>query len=159
MKKTLLAMLLCCVPATAMAGGSAGSIGVGAEVSSTGAPDLSVNYDAGAFHADGAFGFSDDRLGGPQNDFRVGARFYYHLHATALADFGVGGELYIEDQEGDDNTQVEILAGFQIRSFISTRPSYSFATCWPVSRKIPVSALSTLALWTTVTRLRLCRTA
>ena len=127
MKKTLFAMLLLCgVPATAMAGGSAGSIGVGAEVSATGAADLSVNYDAGAFHVGGAFGYSDNRANGIQNNVRVGGRFYYHLHATALADFGVGAELYLEDAEGDGNTAVEIIGGFQIRSFISTNVALSF---------------------------------
>lgn len=126
MTKTFLAILLVCAPATAMAGGSANSIGVGAEVSSTGAADLSVNYDAGAFHAGGAIGYSDSRPGGPQNDFRVGGRFYYHLHSTALADFGLGGELYVEDAEGDNNTAVEIIGGFQIRTFISTNVALSF---------------------------------
>jgi hypothetical protein len=129
MKKTLFSLLLLCgVPATAMAGGSAGSIGVGAEVSSTGAADLSVNYDAGAFHVGGAIGYSDDRLDGPQSNLRVGGRFYYHLHATALADFGLGAELYIDTQDaGEDNfTEVEILGGFQIRSFISTNVALSF---------------------------------
>jgi hypothetical protein len=126
MHKTILTVLLVSAPATAVAGGSSGSIGVGAELSAQLTPDVSVNYDAGAFHVGGAVGFSDDR-GGGQNDFRVAGRFYYHLHATALADFGVGGELQLRDQEGDDNTFVDIIAGFQIRSFISTNVALSFA--------------------------------
>jgi len=126
MKHTFLTAILVSVPATAFAGGSAGSIGVGAEISTLGARDLSVNSDAGAFHVGGAFGFEDDRPGGPQNNFRVGGRFYYHLHATALADFGVGGEVHVEDAEGDNNTAIEIAGGFQIRSFISTNVALSF---------------------------------
>jgi len=109
-----------------MAGGSAGSIGVGAEISTLGAADVSVNYDAGAFHVGGSFGFEDNRPGGPNNYFRIGGRFYYHLHSTALADFGLGGEVHIEDAEGPNNTAVEIAGGFQIRSFISTNVALSF---------------------------------
>ena len=126
MHKTILTVLLVSVPATAMAGGSSGSIGVGAEVSAEFTPDISVNYDAGMFHVGGAVGFADDR-GGVQNDFRVSGRFYYHLHSTALADFGLGGELQLRDQEGSDNTQVDIVGGFQIRSFISTNVALSFS--------------------------------
>ena len=46
-----------------------------------------------------------------------------------------------------------------MRSSIATRPSYCFATSRAVSRKTPVSAFSTLALWTTVTFLRPLRSA
>src|SRR5882762_1196603 len=46
-----------------------------------------------------------------------------------------------------------------MRSFISMRPSNSLATSRPVSRKSPDNAFSTLALWTTVTRLRPFRSA
>jgi hypothetical protein len=128
MKHLLFTVLLVAAPATAYAGGSAGSIGVGVEVSLTGSSDVSVNYDAGPFHVGGAFGYSDNRPGtGPSdNDVRISGRFYYHLHSTALADFGIGGEVTIEDQSGDNNTALDIAGGFQIRSFISTNVALSF---------------------------------
>ena len=46
-----------------------------------------------------------------------------------------------------------------MRSSTCTLPSYFFATSRAVSRKTPVSALSTFALWTMVTFLRPCFTA
>ena len=128
MKHLLFTVLLVAAPATAYAGGSAGSIGVGVEISLTGSQDISVNYDAGPFHVGGAIGYSDSRPGtGPSdNDVRLSGRFYYHLHSTALADFGIGGEAAVEDQSGPDNTLFDIAGGFQIRSFISTNVALSF---------------------------------
>jgi hypothetical protein len=126
MKHTLLTILLVSVPATAFAGGSAGSIGVGVEVSALGSADLSANYDAGPFHVGGAFGYSDNRFGMDDNDVRITGRFYYHLHSTALADFGLGAEATIEDQSGDNNTLFDLVGGFQVRSFISTNVALSF---------------------------------
>jgi hypothetical protein len=127
MKQTLLAsLLLLLIPATASAGGSAGSIGVGAELDTLGNGDLSGNYDFGQFHVGAAFGFSDNR---GMDNLRIGARAYYHLHSTALADFGLGGELHIINIDGGgggDATAVEIALGLQIRSFISTNVALSF---------------------------------
>jgi hypothetical protein len=127
MKHTFLTVLLVSVPATAFAGGSAGSIGVGAEVSAVGTTDVSVNYDTGQFHVGGAFGYSDNRfMGADDNQVRIGGRFYYHLHSTALADFGIGAEVTLLDQSGDGNTFLDLAGGFQIRSFISTNVALSF---------------------------------
>ena len=127
MKKLTLIALRICAPASGFAGGSAGSIGVGGEISTLGPTLVSVNYDAGAFHVGGGFGFSDERPGiGFDNALAVAGRFYYHLHSTALADFGVGAEILIVDQSGSDNTGFDILGGFQIRSFISTNVALSF---------------------------------
>ena len=126
MKQTLIAALLVLlIPATASAGGSAGSIGVGAELDTLGNGDLSGNYDFGQFHVGASFGFSDNRGG---DNLRIGGRAYYHLHSTALADFGLGGELHILniDGAGGDATLVEIALGLQIRSFISTNVALSF---------------------------------
>jgi hypothetical protein len=130
MKQTSLAasLLLLLIPATASAGGSAGSIGVGAELDTLGNGDISGNYDFGQFHVGASFGFSDSRPTGGDT-LRIGGRGYYHLHSTALADFGLGGELHIVNVDsggGNDATAVEILLGFQIRSFISTNVALSF---------------------------------
>jgi hypothetical protein len=128
MKKTLLGLLVVlAAPATASAGGSAGSIGIGAELDTLGLANLSGNYDFGQFHVGASFGFSDNR--GVEDTLRIGARGYYHLHSTALADFGLGGELHftsVDTGGGNDASLVEIAIGFQIRSFISTNVALSF---------------------------------
>ncbi len=46
-----------------------------------------------------------------------------------------------------------------IRSSNATRPSYSAATCWQLSRKRPSESFMMLALWTAVTLRRPLRTA
>ena len=132
MKKTLLGLLVLLVPATASAGGSAGSLGVGSELDTLGQLNVSGNYDFGQFHVGASFGFSDSRggLGGGGDTLRIGGRGYYHLHSTALADFGLGGELHITNVDGGgggDATLIEIAVGFQIRSFISTNVALSFS--------------------------------
>ena len=127
MKKLFLIAVLVLAPATAFAGGSAGSIGVGAEISTLNQTLVSLNYDAGAFHVGGGFGFVDERpIVGGDNNLALAARFYYHLHSTALADFGIGAEVLFVDASGSNNTGFDILGGFQIRSFISTNVALSF---------------------------------
>ena len=46
-----------------------------------------------------------------------------------------------------------------IMSLASTRPSYSFATARPTSRKSPLTILRMFALWTMVTFFRPCLSA
>src|SRR5689334_14556422 len=84
------AVLVLAASSRAHAGGQPGTIGVGAEFQLNGfAGGVSMNYDTGDFHVGGLLGFSDPE--GEDNTFAVGARFFYHVHSTAMADFGLGG--------------------------------------------------------------------
>lgn len=124
----------------ASAGGSKGAIGVGGESSLTAVAltpgdalslgGLSVNYDAGAFHAGGMLGFVD---GGGDNDtfVAVGGRFYYHIHSSAMADFGVGGGVnlgfYDDGVDTNDNDTFMLLEpGMQMRAFVASNVALSF---------------------------------
>jgi hypothetical protein len=120
MKKiSLAAVLLMAAAGVAQAGGQEGSIGVGAEVGISGQGGVSVNYDAGMFHA-GGFLFLTDGAGDDNTDFGIGGRFYYHLHSTAQADFGVGGQIAFVslDGPGDRASGLFIEPGFQARFFV-----------------------------------------
>jgi len=127
-KTSLLATLLLCAAAgTAGAGGQAGSIGVGAEYQLNGIGGVSVNYDAGAFHVGGSMGFGDPA--GPNNTvFQLAGRFYYHVHHSAFADFGLGGSLGFSSEPvmgGNRNTLVYLEPGFEIRAFLSSNVALS----------------------------------
>lgn len=137
MKKTFLAAMIVLVSTafvgTARAGGQANSIGVGAEFQISGLGGLSINYDAGKFHAGGFFGYYDPR--GPNNStVDVGGRFFFHLASTAAADFSLGGSVGIEssnDDPGNPNnsnrhTDVFIEPSFQMRAFIVPNVALSF---------------------------------
>ncbi len=132
MKQTLLAVVIVLASVgTARAGGQPNSIGVGAEFQLSGLGGLSVNYDAGKFHAGGFFGYHDPA--GPNNStVDVGGRFFFHLASTATSDFSLGGSLGIEsanDAPGNPNrhTLVFIEPSFQIRAFITSNVALSFA--------------------------------
>jgi hypothetical protein len=136
MKKTLAAAIvtLAATAGTAMAGGAANTIGVGAEFQlggpGVGSPGgISVNYDAGKFHVGGFFGLADPD--GPSNtQFDVGGRFFYHVASTASADFSLGGSLGVLNQGRGpgvgSQTVVFIEPGFQIRAFIVPNVALSF---------------------------------
>jgi len=115
----------------ASAGGSKGSIGVGGEYQISGLGGMSANYDAGEFHVGGFLGFADGG-GDDDTDVELGARFYYHLHSTAMSDFGVGGSfglgLFGDRTPGADNNQtlVYIEPGLQLRLFIASNVALSF---------------------------------
>jgi hypothetical protein len=114
---------------TASAGGVANTIGVGAEFQLSGAGGLSVNYDAGRFHAGGFFGLNDPD--GPSNtQFEVGGRFFFHIASTASADFSIGGSVGVRNTANgpnvDSTTEVFIEPGFQIRAFIVPSVALSF---------------------------------
>lgn len=134
LKITLLSAVMVMAASTlAQAGGSPGSIGVGAEFQINGLGGASVNYDAGDFHVGGFLGFADDD--GPDNTvFDVGARFYYHVHSTAMSDFGVGGSLGILSfPEGgvpdpDRNLGLFLEPGIQLRLFLAANVAISAAT-------------------------------
>ena len=114
---------------TALAGGSEGSLGIGAEYQLSGLGGVSANYDLGKFHVGGFFGFSDDD--GPDNtDFDLGARFYYHLHSTAMSDFGIGGSLGIgvRDSAGGSATLMFLEPGIQLRAFVVSNVALSFSS-------------------------------
>lgn len=132
MKKILFtAASLCALTAPALAGGSEGSLGVGAESQLSGLSGVSASYDMGQFHVGGFLGFTDDG-GEDDTDVTLGGRFYYHLHSTAMADFSVGGSFGIgligDRTPGVDNsaTVVYIEPGFQIRAFITSNVALSF---------------------------------
>jgi hypothetical protein len=117
---------------TASAGGQSGTIGVGAESDLRGAGGLSLNFDGGIFHAGGYIGYNDDLLnvspiGASASQFQVGGRFYYHLHSTAMSDFGVGGQLGIAVADiGDDSvTGIYIQPGIQVRMFVASNVALS----------------------------------
>ncbi len=116
---------------TAFAGGSKGSVGVGAELQLSGLGGMSANYDMGEFHFGGFLGFNDEG-GVDDTDIELGGRFYYHLHSTAMADFGVGGSIgigFIGDETpnvDNDLTVVFIEPGIQIRAFIASNVALSF---------------------------------
>jgi hypothetical protein len=124
---------------TAFAGGSKGSLGVGGEeifsldIGGTtfrvGA--LSADYDVGEFHVGGFLGFFDNG-GNDDTDVFLGGRFYYHIHSTAMADFGIGGTGMLgfigDGDPNTDNTQVMILEpGLQIRAFIASNVALSLS--------------------------------
>ena len=137
MTKTSLfaAVLVMAASGLARAGGQSGSIGVGAEfmldnVSPNGGTGgASVNYDAGAFHAGGFFGFLDLK-GGDNTDWSIGGRFFYHVHSTAMSDFSLGGALGVHSYHtmgmmDNTNTDVFLEPGAQIRLFLASNVAIS----------------------------------
>ncbi len=112
----------------AHAGGQAGSIGVGAEYTLSGIGGVSVNYDAGPFHVGGSLGYSDPA--GPNNSrFQIAGRFFYHVHHSAFADFGLGGQIGLDSVPGamgaNRGTNLFIEPGFEIRAFLSSNVALS----------------------------------
>lgn len=135
MKNTLMLVSALSVMAlgagTALAGGSEGSIGIGAEYQQSGLGGMSANYDMGQFHLGGFLGFSDDG-GDDDTDIDLGARFYYHLHSTAMADFSVGGSFGLGFRgDGNDMTDNPTLLfiepGIQTRAFVAGNVALSFS--------------------------------
>jgi hypothetical protein len=129
-KTSLLASLLLCAAAgTAGAGGQAGSIGVGAQYQLSGIGGMSINYDAGLFHVGGSLGFADPQGAVPAT-FELAGRFYYHVHHSAFADFGIGGSLGFASvpvgmANNTRNTDVYLEPGFEIRAFLSSNVALS----------------------------------
>ena len=130
-KNCLLAtIVLVAVSGVAHAGGQAGSLGVGAEFQLSGLGGPSLNYDAGQFHIGGFLSMTDQE-GGNNTLFEIGGRFFWHLHKTAMSDFGLGGNLGIESdppRAGSPNrtTHVFIEPAFQIRLFVASNVALSF---------------------------------
>jgi hypothetical protein len=125
-------VLVLAASGNASAGGTEGSIGVGAECALNGeACGMSINYDAGKFHFGGFFGFFE---GGDDDDsdYAVGARFYYHLHSTAMSDFGLGGGFSVRSNDdrgmpmAERETNIYFEPAIQIRLFLASNVALSF---------------------------------
>ena len=129
MTKILLAAVFVLASAgTASAGGQPGSIGVGAEFQISGIGGLSANYDAGKFHVGGFLGFFDP-AGGDNTTVDLGARFFFHVHSTAMPDFSLGGGLGIQSAHngvGNRTTNLFLEPSFQIRAFLASNVALSF---------------------------------
>lgn len=131
MKRSLLVSFFMLASAgAAYAGGQPGSIGLGGEFQLTGLGGPSINYDAGKFHVGGFFGYFDP-AGADNTLFEFGGRFYWHVHSTAMSDFGVGGDIGIASVPpggpgGNRTTDVFLEPGFQIRVFIASNVALSF---------------------------------
>ncbi len=133
-KTSLLAVIaIAALGARAEAGGSANSFGVGAEYQLSGLGGVSMNYDAGAFHVGPFLSYYDPP--GPSNTtFEIGGRFFYHIHSTAMSDFGLGGGLGIASVPTPNmggpgttrNSYVFLEPSFQIRLFIASNVALSF---------------------------------
>lgn len=128
-KTSLLASLFVAALATsASAGGQPGSVGLGAEYQLSGIGGLSLTYDGGIFHAGGAISFADPP-GADNTDFQIEGRFYYHVHHSAFADFGIGGSLGIQSLGNgpmvDRSLNVFLQPGFEIRAFLSSNVALS----------------------------------
>jgi hypothetical protein len=132
MKTTLLVLAL---TGTAYAGGHEDSLGVGAEYMMNGlSGGASVNYDLGKMHFGGFLGYVDvgDDPGNDTKDYTLGGRFFYHVHSTAMSDFGVGGGLgfysdqFVNGGDKERNTYLFLEPGVQIRAFIAANVALSF---------------------------------
>ncbi len=135
MKNSLLATSFLLVTAgTVHAGGSGGSIGVGAEYMAFGigldVGGASVVFDQGDFHAGAFLGFSDGVTPGDDTEITLGGQFYYHVHSTAMSDFGVGAMIALQNEDDPDpdneRTDVFIDLGAQIRAFVTSNVALSF---------------------------------
>ncbi|MDX2093642.1 MAG: hypothetical protein SFX73_37730 [Kofleriaceae bacterium] len=139
MKTTMLAaLLLSAATGIASAGGQEGSIGAGVEYQLAGLSQVgnlggpSINYDAGKFHVGGYLSLFDGD-GADNTSIGLGGRFFYHVHSTAMSDFGVGSNIgFVNfdnplplDQDNSD-TALFIEPGFQIRLFVASNVALSF---------------------------------
>ena len=127
MKKTLLAcMLVFAFASPARAGGQEDTLGVGAEFMMNGLTGgASLNYDLGQMHFGGFLAFRDDE--GDNTDYTFGGRFYYHVHSTAMSDFGVGAGLgFYSDEDMDNRNSLLFLEpSAQIRAFVAANVALS----------------------------------
>lgn len=101
-------------------GGAGGGFGVGIVAMLTGPFGAAVVYDPGRFHVEGILGFAsfeDD-----QTEIAVGGRFWWHLHTSTAADFSLGGGvgfvLIDEEATDEDQTNIHLEGGAQVRTFV-----------------------------------------
>jgi hypothetical protein len=118
-------------PAPVVAGPRAATHGTGVGVGVTGfllnGPfGLSGAYDAGPWHVDSVLGLVKP-ASGIRASFHLGARFWYHLHSSANADFSVGGGLGYRRVGGTGTSSdgVWIEAGAQLRTFLASNVALS----------------------------------
>lgn len=101
-------------------GGAGGGFGVGIVAMLTGPFGAMVVYDPGRFHIEGILGFRS--LEDAQTDIAVGGRFWWHLHTSTAADFSLGGGVgfVLIDREDplEDQTDIHIDGGAQVRTFV-----------------------------------------
>lgn len=119
--------------ASADAGGLPNTVGVGAEAELSGLGGLSLNYDAGKFHLGGFIGYDRFDTGGmmsrTESVVAFGGRFFYHVHSTAMSDFGLGGVIdAVSVPTGNDmrDTFTYLEPSFQIRLFVASNVALSF---------------------------------
>jgi hypothetical protein len=122
----------------AHAGGSTGSVGVGFEQMILGPGGASLVYDGGKFHAGAFFGFGNNDFsldpGNVKTDVDFGAQAFFHIHSTAMSDFGVGGSLgyravnFYDDNNPNTDDSASYLyfdLGAQIRVFVVSNVALS----------------------------------
>jgi hypothetical protein len=131
MKTSLVACALVATGSSALAGGQEGSLGIGAEYMMNGLTGgVSINYDLGKMHVGGFLGLFDP--GDDTTDLTIGGRFFYHLHSTAMSDFGIGAGLgFYSDEfragnDTDRDTYLFLEPGVQIRVFLAANVALSF---------------------------------
>lgn len=79
----------------------------------------SVTFQTPMFHIEGILSVIDDA--GDDTDVGIGGRFWYAISQTERSDFSVGGGLALlidDDMAGDDDTDIELDLGAQLRAFI-----------------------------------------
>lgn len=103
-------------------GGSGGGFGVGvvAMITPGGPTGAEVVYDPGRFHVEGILGFAS--VEGGETDIALGGRFWWHLATSTAADFSLGGGVgfVLVDQPDpfEDQTNIHLEGGAQIRTFV-----------------------------------------
>lgn len=128
-KTSVLVVLLLAAGGVAHAGGQTGSFGVGVEGDLNGLTGLSGSYDGGKFDADAFLGYLrvDVGMGNTDSLTELGGRFFYHIHSTAMSDFGIGGALALASVPTmPRTTPIFLEPGFQIRLFLASNVALSF---------------------------------
>jgi hypothetical protein len=123
-------LILTAFAGPARGAGQAGAIGVGIEYQLSSLGGVSLVHDSAKFHAGAFLGYAD---GGAvdDTDVKLGGRFYYHVHSTAMSDFGIGGSLGLasvgdRDRHEDENRrEIFLEPGAQIRGFFCTNIAIS----------------------------------
>jgi hypothetical protein len=113
---------------TPAASGHGRGIGVGAATMLNGTSGALVTWGSagGGLHVDGIFGLHHYRDGNANTtSFAVGGRFWYHVHASTLADFSLGGGIGLTSWTfnpgapgSDSRLDLSLEVGGQIRAFI-----------------------------------------
>ncbi len=125
----VLGLVLAAGSRAASAGGSSGSFGAGGQVNLFGVGGPTAAYDGGKWHADAFLGYADHRKNINTGRFVLGfgADFWFHVHQTAMSDFGVGGGLsfYHENNTPNNFNGFYIILGGQMRVFVVSNVALS----------------------------------